>query len=289
VTTARSDRAGTAGLTSTAHWIAAVRARETSRPDRLFADPYAAELAGDAGFRTMQASERASGGENMFIPVRVRWFDDAVQAGLADGAAQVVLLGAGLDTRPYRLDVPESVNWFELDRAEVFSHKLRVLGDTRPNCHVNRVEVELSQDWTNPLLQSGFEPERATLWLAEGLFFYLTEESVHTVLRMAAANCPGDSWFLADVMGTVGLNGEALRPYRDWCARTGTPPPFGHDDPDALFAAGGWVAGRVVTPGGPEANYGRLYRQPAGRRPGLPHLVAAIRAPGHAATADTDP
>jgi methyltransferase (TIGR00027 family) len=278
MTTARSDRAGTAGLSSTANWIAAVRARETSRTDRLFADPYAAELAGDAGFRAMQASERATGGENTFIPIRVRWFDDAVRAGVADGVAQVVLLGAGLDTRPYRLDLPETLNWFELDRANVFTQKLRVLADTRPNCHISRVEVELSEDWTTPLLQAGFTPDRSTLWLAEGLFFYLTEESIHQVLGSAAANCPGGSRFLADVMGTAGLTSEVMRPYRDWCARTGTPPPFGHDNPAELFAAGGWTAERLVTPGGPDANYGRVPRQPAGPRPGLPHLVAGMRA-----------
>jgi O-methyltransferase involved in polyketide biosynthesis len=55
-----------------AFWIAAVRARETERNDRLFNDPYARDLAGQRGFATMAASERASGGENAFIPVRVR-------------------------------------------------------------------------------------------------------------------------------------------------------------------------------------------------------------------------
>jgi methyltransferase (TIGR00027 family) len=94
----------------TASWIAAVRARETERPDRLFADPYAKDLAGDRGFAMMSASERVGGGENSFIPVRVRWFDDLVVAVVAAGVRQVVSLGAGLDTRAYRLDLPQDLD-----------------------------------------------------------------------------------------------------------------------------------------------------------------------------------
>src|SRR5262245_51482019 len=94
----------------TAHWIAAARARETARPDRLFADPYADRLAGTLGYRILADSERQSGRENNFIPVRVRWFDDTITRLTAPGV-QVVLLGAGLDTRPYRLDLPADLDW----------------------------------------------------------------------------------------------------------------------------------------------------------------------------------
>src|SRR6185369_6428060 len=87
-------------VNSSAYWIAAARARESERPDRLFHDPYAAGLAGARGVAIMQASERASGGENPYLPVRTRWFDDVIGAALAVGVDQVVMLGAGLDTRP---------------------------------------------------------------------------------------------------------------------------------------------------------------------------------------------
>jgi methyltransferase (TIGR00027 family) len=95
----------------TAFWIAAVRARETERRDGLFADPYARDLAGQRGSTVMAASERTAGGENAFIPVRVQWFDDLIVSAAAQ-VRQVVLLGAGLDTRAFRLDLPTDLDWY---------------------------------------------------------------------------------------------------------------------------------------------------------------------------------
>jgi O-methyltransferase involved in polyketide biosynthesis len=70
----------------TARWIAAVRERESARPDRLFDDPWAGALAGDPGRLAMEASERASGGRNDFIPIRTRFFEDLIsnQSAMAD-------------------------------------------------------------------------------------------------------------------------------------------------------------------------------------------------------------
>jgi methyltransferase (TIGR00027 family) len=263
----------TAVVTSTANWIAAVRARETRRPDRLFADPFAEELAGERGTAMMTRSEQASGGENQFIPVRVRWFDDATATAVATGIRQVVLLGAGLDTRPYRLDLAADVDWYELDRPEIFTDKDPVLASATPRCRRHTVAVDLASDWAAPLHAAGFDPTRRTVWLAEGLFFYLAEESIHRLLRRTAALCPADSLFLADVMGAAGLHGTAMLAYREYCARNHLPPPFGSDDPATLFRNGGWAPDLITGAGAPEANYGRLPETARGPRPGWPHLV----------------
>jgi hypothetical protein len=78
----------------------------------------------------MTASERVTGGDNVGIVVRVRWFADTIRAAVDDGVRQVVLLGAGLDARPYRL--PLDVDRFELDRPEVLADKdLTVLAGRR--------------------------------------------------------------------------------------------------------------------------------------------------------------
>jgi Leucine carboxyl methyltransferase len=68
----------------------------------LFVDSFAAELAGELGFAMMARSEEATGREKLSIPVRVRWFDDAVMVATSGLLDQVVLLGAGMDTRPAR-------------------------------------------------------------------------------------------------------------------------------------------------------------------------------------------
>jgi O-methyltransferase involved in polyketide biosynthesis len=66
-------------VTRTALWIAAARARESARPDRLFNDPWSAALAGTDGRDRLVASEQACGREHLFLPVRTR-FDDLLSA-----------------------------------------------------------------------------------------------------------------------------------------------------------------------------------------------------------------
>jgi methyltransferase (TIGR00027 family) len=243
----------------------------------LFADPFAEKLAGDKGTAMMSRSEAASGGENRFIPVRVRWFDDATLAAVAGGITQVVLLGAGLDTRPYRLDLPAEVDWFELDRPSLFDLKEPALADATPCCPRHTVAADLAGDWRTPLAAAGFDTARRTLWLAEGLFFYLAEEAILGLLKQTAELCAPGSLFLADVMGAAGLNVPTMRAYRDHLARNGLPPPFGSDDPAAVFSAGGWALDQITAAGGPGANYGRLPETGGGLRPGWPHLVTGRR------------
>jgi methyltransferase (TIGR00027 family) len=265
-----------------AFWIAAVRARETERQDRLFADPYARDLAGQRGLAVMAASERASGGENAFIPVRVRWFDDLIVRG-AVRARQVVLLGAGLDTRAYRLSLPAGLDWYEVDRHEVLSAKDVVLAGAVASCRRHVVAADVGGDWGSALLDAGFDHSARTLWIAEGLFFYMAEEAVIEMLRGAARMCGPGSQLAADVVSATGLDSPLMRPYRAWCVRNGAPPPFGTDDPLALFTAGGWHPGHVTAPGAPDANYGRLPPHAGGVIPGRIHLVTARQAPRPAA------
>ncbi|MFI5909622.1 class I SAM-dependent methyltransferase [Dactylosporangium sp. NPDC051541] len=261
---------------SSAFWIAAVRARETGRGDALFTDPFAQHLAGAHGHAIMAASERAGGGENAFIPVRVRWFDDLTMTSAAAGIRQIVLLGAGLDTRPHRLDLPADVDWYEVDRREIFQHKEPLLAGHAPRCRRHTAIADLGGDWAPPLRQAGLDPTARTLWLAEGLFFYLTEPMIVAMLHTAAALCGPASIVAADITGTTGLDSPAMQGYRDWCDRNGVPPPFGTDEPAALLHAGGWRADHISTPGAPDANYGRLPAQPGGPQPGRTHLVTAV-------------
>src|SRR6185503_7170870 len=99
-------------------------ARESRRADRLFEDPWAAELAGSEGVAFMERLEAAGrppgaagAQENPYIAIRTRFFDDLLRAATGSGERvdQVVLLAAGLDTRAFRLDWREGVRLFELD------------------------------------------------------------------------------------------------------------------------------------------------------------------------------
>lgn len=252
-----------AWVATTARWIAAVRERESARADRLFDDPYAGGFAGDPGRQMMARSEGASGGENKAIPVRIRWFDDLLlrHAGAVD---QVVLLGAGFDTRAYRLALPAGLRVYELDARAVLDEKAaRLAGEPTP-CAVCRVAADVGADWMAALAGAGFRADAATLWLAEGLLFYLSAEEVAQLLATTrAASGPG-SLFAADLSACGILDLPQMRAYLDWLAASGRPPPFCHDDPAALLGAAGWRLDGVVQMGQPEANYGRMPALPAG-------------------------
>ena len=102
----------------TARMMAALRARETNRCDRLFEDPFAAELAGKEAFERID--QQLTARDQAYVAVRTRFFDDFLSAVPID---QVVLLASGLDTRAYRFPWSESINVYELDHPQVLAYK----------------------------------------------------------------------------------------------------------------------------------------------------------------------
>jgi O-methyltransferase involved in polyketide biosynthesis len=177
------------------------------------------------------------------------------------------MLGAGPDTRPYHLPLVEDLHWYELDRRDVFNAKAAT--GLSPRATVIQIEADLTRELPLP------EFDEAAVWVAEGLFFYFAKSSIVDLLHRARKHSPQGSVFLADVTGTAGLDSPATRPYREWCERTGNPPPFGCDDPAALFGEGGWRLVAASAPGAPDANFGRLPPVPSGVHVGSPHFVRA--------------
>jgi methyltransferase (TIGR00027 family) len=265
-----------ARFASTAKWIAAARAKESARPDRLFHDPFAAALAGEAGFEILARSEAASGGENAFLPIRTRYFDDLL---LNAAAPQVVLLGAGLDTRAYRLPFADVTHVFELDRGEVLEEKERILTavNARPRCIRRAVAVDLADSWTEHLAAAGFDSAQPSIWIAEGLLFYLSEEHVGSLLRRARFEAAPGSVFAADVFGTGLLDQAPIQPYLRWLESAHLPPPFCTGDPAGLFACCGWGPAKITEPGQPGANYGRMPVRGPGEGSNRAYLVSAPR------------
>jgi methyltransferase (TIGR00027 family) len=110
-----------------------------------------------------------------YFALRTRFFDDFVVGACTCGCKQVVVLGAVLDTRAYRLPWPAGVRLLELDTPDVLGFKERVLSRRRALAHCERVAVavDLLGDWPAALAAAGFGTTAATAWLAEGLLRYL--------------------------------------------------------------------------------------------------------------------
>lgn len=272
MTTQRAGEAR-AGVVNTGLWIAAARALESARPDRLFNDPWAARLAGDTGRAALDAAPY-----NPFLPVRTRYFDDAITAAVGEGL-QIVLLGAGADTRAFRLPLPASCTVFEIDFAEALEAKELVLQTEKPGCRRSLVPADLTGVWTDALLDAGFDTSAATMWVAEGLFFYLTAGASRSLIGDTAALSAAGSSFAADIFGTGLLALESMAPLVAARKGAGQELPFCADHPEQLFSAGGWSGCSVLYPGQPEANFGRLAPVPAGHAGGQStlrtHLVMA--------------
>jgi len=178
------------GVSSTAHGVAAIRAIETQLDSsiRLFNDPYANALAGAVGKEFIDKNNNMRGGNIDRGAVRTRKIDDEIlRAVNEENFKQVCVLGAGLDSRAWRLQktVEHPVHFFEVDFQEIFDFKLPVLnseGAVTPFLYHN-VVADLSIDtWPEVLIAAGFDPNIPTLWLLEGFINYLTEEEAAVLM-----------------------------------------------------------------------------------------------------------
>ncbi|MEU4077068.1 SAM-dependent methyltransferase [Streptomyces venezuelae] len=184
--TRRSDAEGVdGGVGRTALLVAAARAIETHRHDSLAQDAHAEHFVraapASAGW-PVRIEQVPEGDDNplwgrfaRYFGLRTRVLDDFVLGSVHAGARQVVLLGAGLDTRAFRLDLPSDCTVFEIDRPGVLAFKQQVLTDLSATPRAQRVPVavDLRADWATALTSTGFDPGAPSVWLAEGLLFYL--------------------------------------------------------------------------------------------------------------------
>jgi methyltransferase (TIGR00027 family) len=252
------------GVGLTARWVAANRALETEHPSPLYRDPFARELAGEAGFDVLYSMRTAAGmgtfnGPDPYLTVRTRFFDDALLAAVRKSSLdQVVILAAGMDARAFRLEWPHGVRVFEVDREDVFRHKEAALArlPARPSCNRRVVKQDLSQSWVSALVDAGFDPKRKTAFLAEGLLYYLDEADAGSLFDVVRSIAAAGSWLGVDVINPEVLTSPFMATYRKKLAQLGCPWKFSVADPEDFLLSMGWRAS-VVVPGEPEANFGR--------------------------------
>ncbi|SHM05717.1 SAM-dependent methyltransferase [Actinacidiphila paucisporea] len=189
------------GLARTAIEVAQVRAKESAREDRLFDDQFAGiflrTALGDEPEAEEQTPELAAWKAviEFNVVIRTRFFDDYLTESAAAGCRQVVILGAGLDVRAYRLEWPPETRVFEVDLAEVLEFKQEVLDaeGAKPGCIRVPVPADLRESWQDDLKAAGYDPTVRTAWLVEGLLIYLTAQEAAALLETIGALSPAGS------------------------------------------------------------------------------------------------
>ncbi|XP_068302773.1 uncharacterized protein [Pyrus communis] len=170
-------------------------------------DPLADILAGESYLKSLHEKikkdcvNKAREISGVILAVRTLWFDSKLEAALHsfnDGEAQVVLLGAGMDARAYRLSCLKESNVFEVDFPDLLQIKATLLQAAMDSTNghpclmmtaksITRVAADIrSNDWLEKLQTSGFVPEKNTVWMLEGILYYLTHSEATQVLETIA-------------------------------------------------------------------------------------------------------
>ena len=207
-------------VSTTAQGIAFARALETSKPDevRVCNDPYARQFIQPALYWLFRLfagrAARSSPGVLEFLAVRCRYIDDLLQNCLDEGVQQVVILGAGLDSRAYRFEALKQGRCiFEVDQPATQQAKLerlRRLFGTLP-AQVTFVPVDFNTESLDKLLNSGYDPRLTSLFIWEGVVCYLQAEAVDETLAFIRRNSGPGSKVVFDYLYASALQADRQR------------------------------------------------------------------------------
>jgi methyltransferase (TIGR00027 family) len=226
-------------VSDTARWVAVYRAMETARPDALFRDPFAERLAGERGHQIVREMKRGRQVAWAMI-VRTAVFDDMILDRIERGGVDTVInLAAGLDTRAWRLKLPPTLQWFDVDLPEMVEYKTSIMRDEKPACRYEAIAVDLTSDAARAdVLRRLAGAGRCALVITEGLLVYLTAEQVTSLARALHAE-PAIRWWISDV-ASPRLLAMMKKQWGKTLTAGNAPFQFGPADSAAFFASLGW-------------------------------------------------
>jgi methyltransferase (TIGR00027 family) len=224
-------------VSDTAFAVAHYRAAETERADALFRDPLASLLTGDRGKR-MAAAMPVPGIVSQIVVIRTCIIDGFIRLAISQGVDTILNLGAGLDTRPYRMDLPESLLWIEVDYPRVIEFKGERLASQKPRCKLERVSLDLENpSERRKFLQATNARAKKLLVLTEGVVSYLSEEDVASLADDLRSLDRADGWiveYFSPVFAKYRMRGHTGRKMQN------APFKFMPKDWFGFFAAHGW-------------------------------------------------
>ena len=229
-------------VTGTAFIVAEYRARENGEPNPLYRDPIVPLFLND---ETRQAADRIvaklpTGGNG--VRLRTRYFDDHLDEQLAHGCRQVIILGAGLDTRAVRKQSP-CVTYFEIDDADIIDFKRERLAEAGIDAPIVFISANYVTRGVIPLLQAnGFDFALPTYAIWEGNTMYLTRPDVLKVLtdlREHIANFAISLDYVSKAVIAYATGDEGASSFVRRFAEMGAPWHFGVDNLEELAREAG--------------------------------------------------
>lgn len=170
------------GPDDTAYWVAWFRGQEEGRRRPLFIDRYARRLAGKRGEEL--ARTIPSGPLRWSLAVKTVLFDELALLAIEGGVDGVINLGSGFDVRPYRLDLPSSLWWLEVDGHQILERKAEILRGETPRCEVERIAADVTnREEVARLFERVKLRSQRPLFITEGMLVYLQEEEVAVLAR----------------------------------------------------------------------------------------------------------
>ena len=225
-------------ISDTARWAAVFRARETERMDALFRDPFARSLAGTLGEDI--ANTLPAGNSHAWAWVaRTYLFDEFIAREIQEGADVVINLAAGLDARPYRMNLPERLQWIEIDLPEILGYKEEILATEKPVCRLERIALDLSNVAARrKIFEDLGRRGKKILVLTEGLVIYLETAAVAQLARDLAAQPAFARWILD--LHSPGLLRYMQRTSGKHLVEVGAQFKFGPAEGPPFFISHGW-------------------------------------------------
>jgi methyltransferase (TIGR00027 family) len=225
-------------ISDTALWVAMYRAWETEQPNPVFRDPWARRLAGARGEEIM-AKIKVAHRHAWSYTARTYNIDAFITKEIANGADMVIDLAAGLDTRPYRMQLPSSLQWIEIDLPELLTYKDQVLKGEKPVCRLERIPLDLANAAARRALfeELGRAAKRAVI-ISEGLIVYLTADEVSNLARDLAAPASFQRW--ATDLCSPRLLTMLQKQVGSQLGQAGAPLKFAPEQGPAFFTECGW-------------------------------------------------
>jgi len=244
-------------LSDTALEVAVARSRESKRPDALFRDEFAACLVGERGEHIARSNLF---GERMawVLVMRTYLYDQFIAEQIEQGVDLVVNLGAGLDTRPYRMMLPPTLTWIEVDLPALLDHKEKTLWNEKPECDLQRVRLDVSDVSARRGLFAHLGClGKNTLVITEGLLIYFSSAEVGALSRDLADIATFKHW-IVDVI-SPGLLRIAQKKMSHRLQGADTSFKFGPREGPEFFVPYGW---RPLTVRSPLKTAARFHRIP---------------------------